>query len=611
MGKLRVNGVGKEDSIRAIATVYPIGSGRRPITGKELADAWEAAKDFDDEPWEDYNPNWRPKSRAQPREEKKPNREYVHDGSGEDIPQRELPMSWGDFFKNVLKFRDEELIRFARYVEIEGGEHDGELEFETSHCDWPAGDMAKNEIELREKLGELGSFYAINPLKPGTKSRAEVNVSRYLYTLLEHDSLPKEQQLAIYRASGLPIVALLDSGHKSIHAIVLVNAPHLAEYKRRREVLDGYFKSIGFDSTKDAVRYSRLPNAPRVYRESEDAEYQPSRQRLLEIHTEGLPTWESWEASLAPREDYAEELNTAMRTASQMHTLVIPPKEPIIGDWSKEGDIGYVYAMRGDGKTWFAMETAKCASQGIPFGPYKSHGAFRVLYVDGEVAAADGQSRLKALGATGHNFSYLNHEILFDQHNITIDLADKKWQRSFLESCKDNGFNIIVLDNLSCLAPSIDENDSISWSSQLLNFTLDIRRRNMSLVMIQHAGRNGLMRGHSRREDPANWIIKLKKVEESCGARFRSSFEKNRNAASWPVSQEWHFRPEGSATIVTYRVADGMTIFLDLIESGIETNKEIAEEMGVTVGRVSQLASRAENEGWIKKNGAKYKLICR
>jgi superfamily I DNA/RNA helicase len=204
---------------------------------------------------------------------------------------------------------------------------------------------------------------------------------------------------------------------------------------------------------------------------------------------------------------------------------------------------------------------------------------------------------------------YLNHEILFEKSHSTINIADANWQDAILEFCETSDIKALFLDNLSCLAPDVDENDPAAWTRYLLNFTLNLRRRGVSVVFIQHSGRSGQMRGHSRREDPANWIIKLTQREVDRGAKFISVFEKNRNASQLPVSTEWWFAPEGVKTLVTTKVADAMTIFEELVESGVDNNADLAEEMGVTKGRISQLAQRAINNGSIKKQGAKYVFV--
>jgi hypothetical protein len=75
-------------------------------------------------------------------------------------------------------------------------------------------------------------------------------------------------------------------------------------------------------------------------------------------------------------------------TAGHMKTLDVTPKPPLIGDWLCEGDIGFIFAARGVGKTWLGLDLAKSISTGGDLGPYKSGAVRKVLYVDGEVSAS-------------------------------------------------------------------------------------------------------------------------------------------------------------------------------------------------------------------------------
>jgi len=205
--------------------------------------------------------------------------------------------------------------------------------------------------------------------------------------------------------------------------------------------------------------------------------------------------------------------------------------------------------------------------------------------MDGEVSASDMQSRSAALEAHNPNLHYLNHELLFEDSQSTIDISDLSWQASILGICEPLKVKVIFLDNLSCLAPFVDENEGVAWSSQLLNWILGFRRRGISVIFIQHAGRNGQMRGHSRREDPANWIIRLTKNHDNDkeeGAKFISHFAKNRNASKLPIDTDWWYKQEGSRTLLTTKPATRLDRFKALVKAGVESNKEIAEKMMVS-----------------------------
>ena len=65
-------------------------------------------------------------------------------------------------------------------------------------------------------------------------------------------------------ASGLPLAAIVDSGGKSLHGIVRVDATDKAEYDERVRMIHALFEDTGLDSScKNASRLSRLPDAAR------------------------------------------------------------------------------------------------------------------------------------------------------------------------------------------------------------------------------------------------------------------------------------------------------------------------------------------------------------
>jgi hypothetical protein len=156
---------------------------------------------------------------------------YVHDGSVEELPSNEIKLPFSKFLKDVLGFRDDEFAWFGIKEEMEGGARDGEICLKQ----WKEGTPVKSidqpwgrqtfSLDDRAVKGfsEHGTYFAINPFK-NDKSRTQENVSRYLYTMVEHDDLPKEEQLAIYKRLNLAIAALIDTGGKSLHAIVRIDA---------------------------------------------------------------------------------------------------------------------------------------------------------------------------------------------------------------------------------------------------------------------------------------------------------------------------------------------------------------------------------------------------
>lgn len=127
----------------------------------------------------------------------------------------------------------------------------------------------------------LGPYIAINPFtgqhvlnENGNPSyRRDQFVSRFTYALGEFDKfpdtledIPKEQQLAVWAASGLRIAALIDSGGKSIHAWIVVNCADKMEWDQqvKKELFGKLLVPLGMDrACSNPSRFSRLPGVPR------------------------------------------------------------------------------------------------------------------------------------------------------------------------------------------------------------------------------------------------------------------------------------------------------------------------------------------------------------
>jgi len=233
--------------------------------------------------------------------------------------------------------------------------------------------------------------------------------------------------------------------------------------------------------------------------------------------------------------------------------------------------------------------------------------------VDGEMSLGELRSRNHVLREQCGELMILSHQIVFDRTRTALCLSDPRQQAELTKICEQNKIEVLILDNIACLFRWIEENSADAWRDQVENWILDLRRRSIAVVIVAHAGRNtSTMRGTSKREDAAFWIVRLDEVsghDGQSGAKFVTRFVKNRNAPSDPPPLEWSIRPDGQRVLVTYREADNLVLFRQWIEDGLDTCSEIAEEMGLSKGQVSKLAKKAEKAGWLKKVGRKYQLL--
>jgi len=220
---------------------------------------------------------------------------------------------------------------------------------------------------------------------------------------------------------------------------------------------------------------------------------------------------------------WGDALNESVVTALELHDLELASREKLLGDWFCEGDCGFIFAFRGTGKTWLALAMAQTLSTGGKLGDWRAPAPVKVLYVDGEMPPDLMRDRSEGLEASNDNLLFLNHEILFERTGKVLNIAHPEAQSAITAHCVNTGVKVLILDNLSTLASGMRENEADSW--ELVNpWLLDLRRRKVAVVIVHHAGRNGEMRGTSKREDSVFWIIALddakKNADDKRGARF-------------------------------------------------------------------------------------------
>lgn len=122
----------------------------------------------------------------------------------------------------------------------------------------------------------------------GETLRGDLTVKEYRYCVVEFDNLSREDQIRFWSAARLPIVALIDTGGKSIHAwlqvskLAPVSTPEQWETTIKQRLYDRLLIPLGVDKAcSNPARLSRLPGH---FRKEKGA-----MQRLLWLSHEGRP----------------------------------------------------------------------------------------------------------------------------------------------------------------------------------------------------------------------------------------------------------------------------------------------------------------------------------
>lgn len=140
------------------------------------------------------------------------------------------------------------------------------------------GDSIMEHIIPNPLTGEQGLT------KHGEPSyRADSCVAQFRFAVIEFDGMPREQQIQFWAGVKLPVVVLLDSGGKSVHGWIRIDAADAREWEARVEGrLFDILKALGADpSCKNEARLSRMVGHYRKEKER--------WQRILYLNPKGGP----------------------------------------------------------------------------------------------------------------------------------------------------------------------------------------------------------------------------------------------------------------------------------------------------------------------------------
>ena len=183
------------------------------------------------------------------------------------------------------------------------------------------------KVGLPQTLG--GVFSRINPMQYRGAKNDEVTA--YRHALVEFDldkngnRVPKEIQYTILLGSPFPISTIVDSGNKSLQALVRVEASDKREYGERVETVFAYFRQYEFfdDSNKAESKYCRLPGCERQLYDASGAFSGTAPQQLLAISI-GPANWAEYEKAQQLSDEDLERLTRERQDYYDSRKLPFP-----------------------------------------------------------------------------------------------------------------------------------------------------------------------------------------------------------------------------------------------------------------------------------------------
>jgi hypothetical protein len=173
---------------------------------------------------------------------------------------------------------------------------------------------------------------------------------------------------------------------------------------------------------------------------------------------------------------------------------------------------GMIFATRGAGKTFVALWIAYCIAKGIEdCFVWRIPKKRRVVYVDGEMDAETLQQRMiEMVRLSGGGDPPNNNELLIVTRDLQKDVRPKintKAGRDQIEAYLEPG-TVLVLDNISSLSPTSDEQETEEWAL-MEDWFGDLCWRGITVLFVHHAGKGGDQRGTSKREDLLQFVLKM------------------------------------------------------------------------------------------------------
>jgi RecA-family ATPase len=358
-----------------------------------------------------------------------------------------LPQPASDGFERLLDacFSAGEFVSIAPARENEAGEIAPTRGVTLPRDEWKQRVTTKGGIE-RCFSTTLGLFVRINPMKQGGAKNEDVTAFRHVLVEFDRDDsatpIPKEQQYATILASGLPVSALIDSGNKSLHAWVRVDAPDATEYRRRVDIIWDWFDGRSLDrQNKNPSRLSRCPDGRRTV----DGEVRV--QRLLALGF-GAKSWTEWESAHAP--------DGLPKIIGGAEFMAVPKPEPpqLIAGVLHQGSKMILGGASKSRKSWTLIDMMLAVSTGGPWWGFTTQRG-RVLYINFELPDFAFQHRLQAIARQKGIADFTGID-LWNLRGFATDFS--VLIPKILSRVKDQRYALIVLDPIYKGLGKRDEN---------------------------------------------------------------------------------------------------------------------------------------------------------
>ena len=391
----------------------------------------------------------------------------------------DLPAEWhpAEQIKRYLQalFEPEE---YVAYVTESYRKEDGRLAPNGCSCQLTAGQLIMELDHYGDDIGaalgdynpEAGAWICFNPMDGG--GRRNENVTDFRYALVECDNMELGKQQAIIRQLELPCAALVYSGGKSVHAIVRVDAPDYAEYRRRVDYLYAACQKNGLTIDQQNRNPSRLSRMPGILRGDK-------RQTLLETNI-GKSCWDEWRDWLEAETD---ELPETESLADDWESLP-PLADALITGVLRKGHKMLLAGPSKAGKSFALIELCIAIAEGRPWLGRFSCAQGKVLYINLELDRASCLHRFKdvytALDLPPQNLRNID---IWNLRGASVPMD--KLAPKLIRRAQKKGYTAVILDPIYKVITG-DENSADQMAKFCNQFDLVCRALDCAVIYCHH-----------------------------------------------------------------------------------------------------------------------------
>lgn len=311
-------------------------------------------------------------------------------------------------------FRDDEIIGFCTDAEYDEERNKWKPASKGAYG-MTAGQLLasikKHPKDIKQTIGDYnekaGVWIRFNPLDGHGVNNG--NVTDYRYALVESDNIEIEKQKALIEELKLPVVIMVHSGGKSIHAIVRIDAVNEREYQERVDYLYKTCEKNHLSIDKQNKNASRLSRMPGVVR--------GDKKQFIIAENIGFGTFEEWKDYI---EDAVDQLPEIINYASLEELPQLSPE--LINGVLRKGHKMLISGASKAGKSFLLIELALSITSGRKWLNFDCTQG-RVLYINLEV---DGASFL-------HRVDNVRKEMKLEKVSPNLDIWNLRGENTAIE----------------------------------------------------------------------------------------------------------------------------------------------------------------------------------